>query len=671
MQYHLQYRLQYRSHYRSLRSPLLWLLGGLLFIIPLLAWLQWRWIGEIAEREEEHLRVNMRTSATYAAWSVNQRILALQQTFAVAGNTTNAETAQELAEMLHDWKEHGDTLLLQALYVVRTDPDTQAQMVYRFDEIATNLVSAPDSTVIGLLNVETMLPVSRMSKGLQALILPMLPKGMGEGRMLFGARVPQEQENTNTNLPKHLALPGLPFGLSSGASPLSSVDAPSERGLILAALLGKFRPDMLVLMLDSAFLRHQLLPSLIQKQFQNVGYRWAIVERSNGQVLSISDQSISPQIFAKADFTAPIGFVPPRTPGRLGRALANVVARLPLALAAENDSLINPSHFMSGMKRTARSSLIDSAMVSSLLGTAELRIVAERGSIEREVAVFRWRNLVLSFGVLFVLASGLIVVMLAVVRSERLAQQQIQFVAGVSHELRTPIAVLHSASENLADGIVKTPEQAQRYGTVMKREIVRLMEMTEQTLSFAGIQSGKRVFDLQPVLLRDCVERCLQRNHHALEQEGFTARLEHDEHLPLMLLDSRAIDSLLDNLVSNAVKYSSDNDNHDNHSARRAILITTCRVENDAVLSVQDWGRGIAPKDQKRVFEPFFRTAEALNAQIHGSGLGLAIVQHIVKQHGGYIRLESAVGRGTTFCVHLPIKPEPPPPKPLPPERSR
>jgi signal transduction histidine kinase len=248
-------------------------------------------------------------------------------------------------------------------------------------------------------------------------------------------------------------------------------------------------------------------------------------------------------------------------------------------------------------------------------------------------------------------------------RSERLAQQQIQFVAGVSHELRTPIAVLHSASENLADGIVKTPEQAQRYGTVMKREIVRLMEMTERTLSFAGIQSGKRMFDFQPALLADIVTAYLLRNHEMLEQEGCTVLVQHDTTLPLIPLDSRAIDSVLDNLVSNAVKYGAVpyNDSETPAAtmlavqARRELRITTCRVGNDAVLSVQDFGRGIAPKDHKHIFEPFFRTAEALNAQIHGSGLGLSIVRHIVKQHGGSIRLESAIGSGTTFFVHLPI----------------
>jgi len=642
-QFIMRDRSSYRS-IRSIRSPLLWLLVGLLCTIPLLAWLQWRWIGGIAEREEEHLRVTMRTSATYAAWKVNQRILALQQTFTAAGNTTNAETAQELAEMLRDWKEHSDSLLIQALYVVRTTPETQTQTVYRFDERTTQLIPSTDSTVLQLLAVETPLPVSRMSKGLQALMLPMLPKGIGEARFMVGKSPPERPAK----------------------SAFSSNDAPSERGMMLAAILGKFRPDMLMIMLDSTFVRHKLLPSLMRAQFQSVGYHWAVVERSNGQVLSVSDAHISPQMFAKADFTAPIGFVPPRTPGRLGRALASVAARLPLVLAAEQDSLTNRSSLLPAIHSLGRSSLLDSAMMSSLLGIAELRIVAAEGSIEREVALFRWRNLAVSFGVLFVLAGGLIVVMLAVVRSERLAQQQIQFVAGVSHELRTPIAVLHSASENLADGIVKTPEQAQRYGTVMKREIVRLMEMTERTLSFAGIQSGRRMFDLQPALLADIVTAYLRRNHDLLEQEGCTVLVQHDTTLPLIPLDSRAIDSVLDNVMSNAVKYSAVPHNDSDTpaatmtavQARREIRITTRRVGNDVVLSVQDFGRGITPKDQKQVFEPFFRTAEALNAQVHGSGLGLSIVRHIVKQHGGSIRLESAVGRGTTFFVHLPIPPE-------------
>jgi signal transduction histidine kinase len=129
------------------------------------------------------------------------------------------------------------------------------------------------------------------------------------------------------------------------------------------------------------------------------------------------------------------------------------------------------------------------------------------GSLETAVNAARRRNLILSSGILAVLGASMGLLVLSTRRAQRLARQQMEFVAAVSHELRTPLAVIRSAAENLADGVVHDEAQIRKYGDLMRNEGRRLTEMVEQILELAGIQSGQRGFALRPVqldgLLRD------------------------------------------------------------------------------------------------------------------------------------------------------------------------
>ncbi len=647
-------------------SPLLWMLALLLAFIPVLAWLQWHWIGEIADREAERLRVNVRTTSTYAAWSFSQRIIALQQAFPISGATEPSRYAHEIDQMWHDWKQANDTLLVKSISIVSTNPRSQEAEMFAFNQTSGKLVLVNDSLhKEAAKSYNTSLPVSRMTNGLRALVIPILPKRMIEDIGLYSGKT-QRQGSTpfqgsvpiqgttpfQGNLPFRGGSPfqgGLPMPNNrtnpASEAPQPNTFPPGGNMMMMRAMLGGMRVDMLVIELDSAYLRQRFIPSLLKPYFQKTGYHWAVFERTNGTLLSAYDNAISPNDFATPDFTAPFGFVPPRAPGNIGRALTSVFSQLPLALANEQQShqdSSSPEEIAPSEKITG----IDSAIVGNLLGTTELRVIAAEGSVEGEVMGFRRRNLAVSFGILLVLTVGLVVVFMAVARSERLAVQQMRFVAGVSHELRTPLAVLHSASENMADGIVKTPEQVRKYGQVMKGEIARLVEMTEQTLTFAGIQSGKKRYDFHPTDLQALIDEVLRRNHDFLIGEGFAVDFTKTEALPLVAGDAKALSSALENLISNAVKYSLE---------KPKICITTSVVGAMVCVSVQDFGRGVLAKEQKRIFEPFYRTSEAVDAQIHGNGLGLSIVQHIVKQHGGFVSVESEVGKGSIFRLHLPL----------------
>lgn len=638
-----------------IKSPLLLLLGLLLLLIPIFAWLQWRWIGEISDREAERLRINVRTTTTYAAWNFNQRLMGLQQAFTLPAETSDSVIAEELADAWHLWKQHNDSLIVASVYLVRA----QDHKVYRLDLPTKQLLLVPDShlTSIGI-DLENMQPISRVAKGLRALILPMFPASTGNRSYSASGYF------SRNNPPQQMQASG---ARTQNGAPLLTVQGEIRKGFLQPdsprkappyndtkrlpphqAQPGSFAMNNIIIVPDSTNLRKRILPSIMHLYFHEREYRWTVLQNDDSTVLSSSEPRLSGNEKTSSDFTTVIGFIPPRPPGRMGRTMAALTSRMPLILAAESDSLVQKNNSQSSpVQNLARSAGADSLAIKEFFGTTELRVVAARGSLAREVEAFRWRNVAVSFGALLVLAGGLVIVFASVARSERLARQQMQFVAGVSHELRTPLAVLNSASENLADGIVKTPEQARRYGEVMKREITRLMEMVEQTLNFAGIQSGKRNYDRQPTDVKALLDECLERNAIFLHGENCTPTVEIENNLPLIFADARALGSVLDNLLANAVKYSVGKCN--------VHLSASVLAGKELLFTVQDSGRGIAAKEQKRIFEPFYRTSEVIDAQIHGNGLGLAIVQHIVKQHGGYVTLESELGKGSTFTVHIPL----------------
>ena len=126
-------------------------------------------------------------------------------------------------------------------------------------------------------------------------------------------------------------------------------------------------------------------------------------------------------------------------------------------------------------------------------GAWEVRARHRSGSLETIVARSRRRNLAISLGVLGLLAASLVLALAAAQRQQRLARQQMEFVAAVSHELRTPLAVICSAGENLADGVIADSVQVKRYGALIQTEGRRLGDMVERVMEFAGISSGTAV----------------------------------------------------------------------------------------------------------------------------------------------------------------------------------
>ena len=267
-----------------------------------------------------------------------------------------------------------------------------------------------------------------------------------------------------------------------------------------------------------------------------------------------------------------------------------------------------------------------------------LMVGTDAGSLDDLVDRTRRRNLAVSFGVLILLGAGLALVLVSTRRAQRLAEMQMEFVAGVSHELRTPLAVIRSAAENLAEGVVSEPEQVRQYGALVRDHGLRLSEMVEQTLELAGAHSGKRGVAPEALDLATLVDEAVAAMRDAEIETNVPADL------PRAWADPNAVRLALRNLLENAQKYGGPS---------KWIGIEGRTVGDHVELRVRDRGPGIAAEDLPHVFEAFYRGRRALADQTRGAGLGLSLAFDAVEASGGTLTVESQVGLGSVFTIQL------------------
>jgi signal transduction histidine kinase len=281
-------------------------------------------------------------------------------------------------------------------------------------------------------------------------------------------------------------------------------------------------------------------------------------------------------------------------------------------------------------------------------------VVAHRaGSVDQLVAAARARNLAVSAGILALLGASVVLIVVSAQRARRLADRQLEFVAGVSHELRTPVAVICSAGENLADAVVEDRDTVRQYGRVVRDEGRRLAEMVEQVLDFAGTYAGRRNYRFEDVDVGTLVEDSLGALGQTAREAAVEIETRVEPGLPALRADRGALRRALVNLLQNAVKFGGEG----RWVGVRAEGGATGRRE--VRITVEDRGLGIPLAEQRRLFEPFFRGEEALSRQIRGSGLGLSLVKRIVDAHGGAVLVTTSPGRGSAFTLVLPVPPAP------------
>ena len=227
----------------------------------------------------------------------------------------------------------------------------------------------------------------------------------------------------------------------------------------------------------------------------------------------------------------------------------------------------------------------------------------------------------------------------------RMESARRDFVANVSHELKTPVGGIAL----LAEALLQDPgdqETVEYFGNKVYKEANRMADMVSELISLSKLQGAEALPEMEPLAVDDLVDEALSRNHLAAEARSI--ELNRGASVGVQVKGDRSLlVTALSNLVSNAINYSPE---------KMPVSVSQKVVDGGVVLiRVTDRGIGIAPDDQKRVFERFFRVDQARSRQTGGTGLGLAIVKHVVANHGGNIKLWSRPGTGSTFTIELPI----------------
>jgi len=273
------------------------------------------------------------------------------------------------------------------------------------------------------------------------------------------------------------------------------------------------------------------------------------------------------------------------------------------------------------------------------------------GALEAIVAASHRRNLAIAIalnGMIFI--AGLALVQLAR-RSRRLADAQMNFVAGVSHELRTPLTVIRGAGHNLLHGVASEPEQIEQYSKLIIRNSEQLAQMVEQVLELAGARKNSSASSQESVSIAKILREAVSATEHETEAAACGVHLELSPDLPAVIGDAPALRRAFQNLIINAAKHGGQG----GYIGITAVLDEEGR-QPEIEVQVADHGPGIPEREMSDIFKPFFRGATAQATQVRGSGLGLSLVREIVEAHGGTISVKSEDGTGAIFTVRLPVR---------------
>jgi two-component system phosphate regulon sensor histidine kinase PhoR len=243
-------------------------------------------------------------------------------------------------------------------------------------------------------------------------------------------------------------------------------------------------------------------------------------------------------------------------------------------------------------------------------------------------------------------ANGAVIVLHDITELRRLERVRQDFVANVSHEFKTPLTAIQGFAETLLGGALEDEKNNRRFLEIIRDHASRLGRLTDDLLKLARIEAGKLDVQYQPVSVAELVEGCAATTLFKASQRNIALNLSYPPELPAVRGDAGLLREVLQNLLDNAVQYTSPGGRVDLSAATR---------DHEAVITVADTGIGIPLADQERIFERFYRVDAARSREVGGTGLGLSIAKHIVEAHGGRLWVESTVGAGSQFHFSIPL----------------
>lgn len=582
------------------------LVCALAAILTVLAVLQVRWTGEVSQADAERMQTNLHTAVMRFRRDFYLQLLRICWAFQFPEEGFTPKTLKFYADRYDDWMSASARPdMIAALYVW----NRTGNQLLRLDPVESRFKPASWSPGLTMLirNVEA--ETSGISDATSY--------SPGQGWIL-------DEES------------GALFHPFSPANGLQSEAAgtPLNGGLIIR--------------LNMNFIWRTLLPELNARYFRGPSgseYRVSVIRGGNPQTILYES---SPEPSAKPTLSGDVA------EDFIGGEGSDFTAR-PAAqeLAAEKRIAGTPrgASARSGTAEGLRQERRYSPLIFILGGGSAWRLVVRHrsGSVEAAVDSLRRRNLAVSFSVLLLIAASVALIIVSAQRAHRLATLQIDFVAGVSHELRTPLAVICSAAENLADGVVSAPKQVADYGTLIRDEGRRLSDMVGQVLIFAAGRAGRQTYHLEPLDMVEVVESALLAVKPALDSGQIVVERHFASAVPPAMGDPAALSRCLQNLISNAAKYGGE-------SRWIGVRVETSHTQpgNKVAVIVEDRGPGIDSADLPHIFEPFYRGKNGGAAHIHGAGLGLRLAKDIAEAMGGRLDVKTTRGKGSQFILNIP-----------------
>jgi len=229
-------------------------------------------------------------------------------------------------------------------------------------------------------------------------------------------------------------------------------------------------------------------------------------------------------------------------------------------------------------------------------------------------------------------------------KTHQLERVRRDFISNISHELRTPMASLKAISETLLDGALDDPMLSRKFVLRMDTEVDNLTMMVNELLELSRIEAGRMNMEFQRIQPCNLISKAVERMSLQAERAGLSLSQDCPWNLPQIFADQDRLAQVLINLIHNAIKFT---------PTGGSIDLGAWVHDQDVIFRVRDTGVGISPKDQKRIFERFYKADRSRTGG--GTGLGLSICRHMVEAHSGEIWVESVEGEGSSFFFRIPI----------------
>jgi signal transduction histidine kinase len=230
-------------------------------------------------------------------------------------------------------------------------------------------------------------------------------------------------------------------------------------------------------------------------------------------------------------------------------------------------------------------------------------------------------------------------------KQRELESMRRDLIAWVSHDLQTPLTSIRAILEAVTDGVVDDPETVKRYLNTAQRDVRNLSVLIDDLFQMAQLDAGGFPLQRAKTSLSDLISDTIESFTELAKQQEVSLEGNVDSDVDPVMMDTQAIGRVLNNLIGNALRHTSN---------RGRVSVWVRRTTQGVEVTVSDTGTGIRAEDLPHIFERFYRGEKSRNRGTGGAGLGLAIARGIVQAHGGEIKVESQIGKGTQFTFQIP-----------------